>query len=431
MKVGLISLGCAKNLVDSEEVLGLLKNSEASICDDYSKCDAIIVNTCGFIEASKKEAIDTILEVSKYKDSNLKHLIVMGCLAQRYKKEIIEEMSEVDRVISISEYGELGNILSETLGVKIPNTYGKNRELSSNPWTAYVRIAEGCNNKCTYCAIPLIRGKYVSRKLEEIVEECKDLANRGVKEIVLIAQDTTMYGIDLYNKLSLSALIKEIDKIEDIKWIRILYMYPDEITDELLVEMKNSKKVLPYFDIPVQYGNDRILKLMNRRGSVASIKEIVNKIRNMFIDPILRTTIIVGFPGEDDEAFLDTLNFVKEIRWDRLGTFTYSKEEDTKAFEMDNEVDEKTMIYRYNKIMEEQQIISNEINQSYINKVLEVLIESYDAKNNIYRGRGKGFAPDDVDGSIIVRSSEKLNIGDFYDINIVDATSYDLIGERR
>ncbi|MCI6271670.1 MAG: 30S ribosomal protein S12 methylthiotransferase RimO [Erysipelotrichaceae bacterium] len=431
MKIGIVSLGCSKNLVDSENLLSLLKNSDQEIVSKYEEAEAIIINTCGFIESAKKEAIDTILQMSDYKlYGSCKYLIVMGCLAQRYQKDLTEEMPEVDRFIGIYEYNNLGNILSDILKVKIINNYGKTvRTLSGKPWMAYLKIAEGCDNKCTYCSIPLIRGKLCSRKLEDLLIEATQLAKMGVKELNVIAQDTTRYGLDIYGERRLLELLEKLNEIEGIKWIRILYMYPDEVDEKLIKGMAKLDKVLPYFDIPVQYGNDELLKMMNRRGSVESIKKTINLIRETFKSPVLRTTIIVGFPNETEKHFEDTLKFIEEVKWDRLGGFTYSKEEDTPAYNMKNEVEDYIKVDRLNRLMKLQEKIVEEKNNFYINKELEVLIEGYDALSNRYRGRSILSAPDGVDSEVYVISNKELNQGDFVNVKITKVKKHDLIGE--
>ncbi|MDI9518528.1 MAG: 30S ribosomal protein S12 methylthiotransferase RimO [Erysipelotrichaceae bacterium] len=430
MKIAIVSLGCSKNLVDTEKLLGLLISNDLKITNNFNEADAIIINTCGFIEPAKKEAIDTILQMSEYE--NCKHLIVMGCLVQRYKKELEEELYEVDKFIKISEYNNLGDILSEELGIKISNTYGKtDRVLSGKPWMAYLRISDGCDNRCSYCAIPLIRGRYISTPIEELIIEANKLVKMGVKELNIIAQDTTRYGLDLYGKRRLLDLLSELNNIEELHWIRVLYMYPDEIDEELIKGISKLNKVLPYFDIPVQYGNDKLLKLMNRRGSVEEIKNVIERIRITFKNPILRTTIIVGFPYETSDDFNDTLNFIEEIKWDKLGAFTYSKEEDTKAYDMDNEIDEDIKIERLNILMNTQNEITNLNNKKYINETIEVLIEGYDALLNVYRGRGFMHAPDGIDGQVFVYSDEKLNLGEFVMVKINDFKNHDLIGEYK
>lgn len=432
MKIGIVSLGCSKNLVDSEKLLSLLMNSNQEIVSKYDEAEAIIINTCGFIESAKSEAIDTILKMNDYREGNLKKLIVMGCLAQRYQKQLTEEMPEVDRFIGIYEYSNLGNILSEVLEVRIANNYGKTtRMLSGKPWMAYLRIADGCDNRCSFCAIPLIRGNYISREMNDILSEACELAKMGVKELNIIAQDTTRYGSDIYKKRMLLPLLQELNKIEGFKWIRILYMYPDEIDDELIVGMSKLDKVLPYFDIPVQYGNDEMLKLMNRRGSIESIKKTVRLIRNTFKNPVLRTTMIIGFPHEKQHHFLDTLKFIEEIKWDRLGAFTYSKEEDTKAYDMDEEVEEYIKAERLNQLMALQEKIVEEKNQQYIGETLEVLIEDQDGLSRMYKGRSVLSAPDGVDSVVYVKSNRELNLGEFVNVEIKRVKKHDLIGELK
>lgn len=431
MKIGVISLGCAKNLVDTENLLGMLKEADQTLTTSPSEAEAIIINTCGFIESAKQEAIDTILRCADYKEENCKKLIVMGCLSQRYKKDLVEEMPEVDRFIAIDEYGALGTILSEVLGVKIPNTYGKStRVLSAKPWMGYLKIADGCDNKCSYCAIPLIRGPYRSMDMDELVNEAKRLADSGVKELNLIAQDTTRYGTDTFKKRMLTELLKRINAIEGLHWIRVLYMYPDEIDDELIEEMKHLDKVLPYFDIPVQHGSNRMLKLMNRRGSIESIREICARIKKGYERPVLRTTLIAGFPSETLEDHELTLDMMREIEWDRLGAFTYSKEEDTPSYPMEDDVSEEEKIRRLNEIMDLQKEIAIKKNNALVGETLEVLVEGYNGLMERYTGRSVFSAPDGVDGEVIFKSEEPLNQGDFVMVKIKRTRGHDLIGER-
>lgn len=425
MKIGFISLGCAKNLVDSEYLIGLFNDPFFEIETDPKKCDAILINTCGFILSAKQEAIDTILEMAELKKDKLKYLIVTGCLTQRYYDDLKVEMSEVDLFIKIEDYQKAPQLLSELFNHKFINAYGKNRKLINGNTSAYLKISDGCDNRCAYCAIPLIRGNNRSYPIEDLVNEAKRLYDLGIRELNIVAQDTTTYGRDIYNKLALKDLLIELDKI-DFKWIRILYMYPDEIEDELLVTIKNSKHIIPYFDIPVQYGNDKLLKLMNRRGSVALIKERVNKIRDMFNDAYIRTTLIVGFPHETDETFVDTLNMVKTLKFDSLGAFTYSKEEDTAAYDMDEEVEEELKQKRYEELMLVQKEIVKEKLASKIGKRYEALIEKY--RNCQYIARSYESAPDDVDSYIFV-SGDDLKIGDFVEIEIIGYNEYDLIAK--
>ena len=427
MKIGFVSLGCAKNLVDSEYIIGLFDDPFFEYESNLKKCEVIVINTCGFILSAKQETIDTILEIAEYKNNNLKKLIVTGCFVERYFEDCLKEFPEVDLFVKISDYKQLPEKLSELFNHKIIHDYGKSRKLVNNNYTAYLKISDGCDNRCAYCAIPLIRGNCKSYTIEENVEEAKRLLALGVKELNVVAQDTTYYGKDLYNEFKLKDLIIELDKL-DFKWIRILYMYPDEIQEDLLVAMSKCKRILPYFDIPVQYGNDEILKLMNRRGSVALIKEKIALIRKYFKDAIIRTTLIVGFPHETDETFIDTVNMVEDIKFDSLGAFTYSKEEDTKSYDMDCQVDEDLKQERYEIIMSKQQEIVDGINETRIGNVYETLIERYESLFDRYVGRTYMSAPDGIDGVVYIKTDDELKIGEFYDVKIVDYKNYDLIG---
>lgn len=427
MKVGFISLGCSKNLVDSERVMGLLKHNGFEFTNHPQDADYLFVNTCGFINSAKEESINTILEMAEYKQDKCKKLFVLGCLSQRYRDDLIEQLPEVDRFITIDEYPQLEAILQEEMdvpfvGCKMP------RMLTSQPWMAYLKIAEGCSNRCSYCAIPLIRHDYVSYDFEAIIEEAKMLSAKGVKELNIIAQDTTRYGIEKYGKRRLLELLQELDKIDGFHWIRVLYMYPDEIDDELVVGMKQLKKVLPYFDIPVQYGNDRMLQLMNRRGTIEEIKHTINLIRSTFEHSVLRTTMIVGFPKETQADFNDLMEFVKEVKWDRLGAFTYSLEEDTASYDMKPRVSEKTMQRRLRILMEEQEKIAQENAEKLVGQTLEVLVESVDGLTHMYRGRSMYSAPDGIDGLVLFKSETPLQLGEFVNVKIMKAKVHDLIG---
>ena len=429
MKIGFISLGCSKNLVDSEKIMGMLKEGGHEFVHHAKDADAIIVNTCGFIESAKEEAINTILEMADYKQGKCKKLIVCGCLAQRYKEDLIAEMPEIDRVISIKEYPELHKILEEELNLPL-NVYGKSERLTtSKPWTAYLKIAEGCSNKCTYCAIPLIRGENVSETIEDLVAEAKQLASKGVKELVVIAQDSTKYGIDNYKYYALLDLLKELNKIEEFHWIRILYMYPDEISDELIKGMSELDKVVPYFDIPMQHSEERMLRLMNRRGNGNTVRELIGKIKNTFDMPTIRTTYIVGFPSETEEEFNALCDFVKETKWNKMGAFTYSIEEDTVAADFVQTVSEEEKQERLDILMRLQSEISYQNNQEFIGKTIEVLVEGKDGISNKYIGRGKMHAPDDVDGVVVFTSDEYIQLGTFVNVEITDADEYDFYGE--
>ncbi len=426
MKGGFVSLGCCKNLVDSEQIMGVLMENGHEIVADPKKADAIVVNTCGFIESAKEESINTIFEMAQYADK----LIVCGCLAQRYEEELKEEIPEIDAIIPIRDYGHLAQRLQEVLGGGSLGDFAKSeRPLSGTPWSAYVKISDGCSNHCTYCAIPLIRGDQKSKVIDEVVAEVKHLASIGVQEITLIAQDTTKYGLDNYGKLMLAELLRQVEKVEEIRWIRVLYMYPDEIEDEVLEVMAASDKILPYFDIPMQHANDRLLKKMNRRGTKEDTIALVKKIRSMFPDAVLRTTAIVGFPSETDEEFEELVDFIREVEWDRLGAFTYSREEDTPAYDMDGLIDEVTAQSRLERLMAVQKDISKKKNEEKVGNVIEVPIEEKEGLKDQYRGRSAADAPDEVDGVVIVRSKKPLKIGGFVNVRITDATEYDLAGE--
>lgn len=433
MKIGFISLGCCKNLVDSEKMMGMLNNGRHEIVQDAKEAEIIIINTCGFINSAKEEAIATILEMASYKQTgSCKKLIVTGCLAQRYKADLEKEMPEVDAFISISQYPQLHEIIGAMIEDDRLTVFGKSeRLLSSKPWTAYLKIAEGCSNHCTYCAIPLIRGDNVSVPLENLVEEAKRLAKRGVKELVLIAQDTTKYGVDLYGKRSLIDLLKAIHKIEGFHWIRILYMYPDEIDEELLIGMTKLPKVVPYFDIPMQHGDNHMLQLMNRRGSVEEVQTLVERIRELFAFPTLRTTYIVGFPQESEDAFENMIDFTKAIRWDRMGAFTYSPEEDTPAYTMEGAIPEEVKEERLAQLMELQEKISYEQSQRWVGQVLEVLVESQEGLTGRYRGRAANSAPDGVDGMITFTSERELPFGTFVEVLVTRALPHDLQGVEK
>lgn len=429
MKVGFVSLGCCKNLVDSEIIMGMLRENGHEIVSNPKVADAIVINTCGFIEPAKEESINTIFEMASYKEANLKKLIVCGCLAQRYTETLEKEIPEIDAIIPIRDYDKLAEHLKPILEDEGKGSFYKSeRVLSGKPWHAYIKISDGCSNRCTYCAIPLIRGDQKSRTIEDIIQEAKQLADAGIKELTLIAQDTTKYGLDNYGKLMLATLIREIDKIEGFHWIRILYMYPDEIEDDVLVAMKESKKVLPYFDIPMQHANNEQLLSMNRRGTKEDVLKLVQKIHSMFENPTLRTTMIVGFPKETEEAFEELVDFIKEVKWDRMGAFTYSKEEDTPAYDFDGEIPEEIQQRRLARLMEVQKEISLSNNQAKIGKTIEVLVEEKEALNNKYRGRSSADAPDEVDGQVIFTCDEDLELGSFVQVKIQDASEYDLFG---
>jgi ribosomal protein S12 methylthiotransferase len=428
MKIGFVSLGCCKNLVDSEQIMGMLRRNGHTIVSNPKEAQAIIINTCGFIESAKEESINTIFEMASYKEKNLEKLIVCGCLAQRYTDTLREEIPEIDAVIPIREYSTLASQLQKLLGSDTALDKSE-RVLSGNPWSAYVKISDGCSNRCSYCAIPLIRGDQVSRTIEDIMEEVNYLTSIGVKELTLIAQDTTKYGLDNYGKLMLPTLLREVAKVESLHWIRILYMYPDEIVDDVLTAMSESEKIIPYFDIPMQHANNRMLKLMNRRGPKEDVLKVVDKIHKQFPDATLRTTMIVGFPTETQEEFEELVDFIKEIKWDRMGAFTYSKEEDTPAYSMDGQIDEKVQEERLATLMAVQEEISKEKNKEKIGKIIEVLVEEKEGLVDRYRGRSKADAPDEVDGQVIFTSDKPLELGSFVQVQIEDVKAFDVYGK--
>ena len=436
-KVSMVSLGCPKNQVDAEMMLFSLKEAGFELSPEESQADAIIINTCGFIEDAKAEAIENILEASRYKaEGNCKALIVTGCLAERYKDDVTEEIPEVDVCVGIGSNGNIAKIVKNAIEGNFKNSYGEKTDLDLNgkrilggmPFTAYLKVADGCDNCCTYCAIPKIRGRLRSRTIEDCVKEAKELAQNGVKELIVVAQDTTAYGTDIYGEPKLPELLSELCKVDGIHWIRTLYTYPDKITDKLLDVLASEPKLVKYLDIPLQHINGEILKKMNRKGDKESIETLITKIRNKIPDITLRTTFITGFPGETEAQFEELAEFVKKTRFDRLGCFTYSAEEDTLAAEMENQVEEQTKVSRMENIMDMQTIIAAEKNQEKIDSVTEVLIEGWDDYIKCYFGRTLGDAPE-VDGKIFFMSTRPLVIGDFVKVRVNDCLEYDLLGE--
>ena len=427
MKVGFVSLGCAKNLVESENIIGLFDDPFFEYEADLRQCEAIVINTCGFILSAKEEAIDTILEIAEYKEDKLEKLIVTGCFVQRYYDECVKEFPEVDLFIPIKDYHQMPKMLSELFGHEFTNSYGKNRKLANSSYSAYLKIADGCNNRCTYCAIPLITGNYRSVPLKDNLQEAEKLLAMGVKELNIVAQDTTYYGRDLADGYRLGDLLGELDKLP-FHWIRILYMYPDELDEKFLETMSQCERVLPYFDIPIQYGDDDLLKQMNRRGSVELIKEKIALIRRYFPAAAIRTTLIVGFPGETQESFDNTLQLIKELRFDSLGAFTYSPEDDTPAAAFDGQVNEELKQERYEQLMELQQGIVNEKNKARVDQTYEVLIERYESLFDRYVARAYFCAPDGIDGVVYAKSKKELSIGSFYRVKITGYKNYDLEG---
>ena len=426
MKLGLISLGCAKNRIDSELFLGVAKEYNLELTSSLDDADIIAINTCGFIESAKQEAIDTILEICDYTE---KKIVVMGCLVERYQESLEESIPEVDFYFPIRDYENIDDLFK-----KLTNSsssykmdYTK-RVVTTSKHSVYLRIAEGCDNKCSYCAIPLIRGKFRSRDFDSLIEETKVLVANGAKEITLIAQDTTRYGTDFKDKdpRRLEHLLRAISEIEGVDWVRVLYLYPDEITEEILLEIKENKKVAKYFDIPIQHASNRMLKAMNRRGSKELIKQHINYIRNYIPDAIIRTTLITGFPTEEESDFVELLELVKETKFERLGCFTFSNEEDTASYDMYPKVHSRTAKRRYNSIMKEQEQISLNFNKSLIGKKYNCIIDDYDFDKFAYIGRNYMYAPDDVDGCIYIYSPIELEIGSIVNVEIIDASAYDL-----
>ena len=444
MKVGFISLGCSENLVDTEMMIGLFEKNKLEIVTNPAEAEIILINTCGFIESAKQEAIDTILEMAEYKKEKCKFLVVTGCLVQRYKKELVQEIPEVDLFVSIDEYDDFWNKI-QTLLIKNTETEKKsietniintstneqqldylNRKITTSGYYAYLKIAEGCSNNCTYCAIPKIRGPYISRKMEDVLEEATRLSDAGVQELIVIAQDTTKYGIDLYGEPKLAELLKKLCKM-NFKWIRFLYAYPETITDELIETVKNEEKICKYFDIPMQHISDPVLKRMGRRSTSNTIRNVVKKIRKEIPKVVLRTTFITGFPGETEEQFEELREFVKETKFDRLGVFAYSKEDGTPAVKLDGHIKANIKKSRANEIMKIQNKISRENNEELIGKELEVLIENITEDGKYYTGRSTREVPDDTDGIVFVENTKDLIIGDFVKVKIEKALDYDLI----
>ena len=428
MKIGFISLGCSKNLVDTEMMIGLAKQNDLEIVNDAKEAEIIVVNTCGFIESAKQEAINTILEMADYKiHGKCKYLVATGCLVQRYKKELQESMPEVDLFISLDEYKDFGKILGKLINKNVYkfDLQYENRYITTGNATAYLKIAEGCSNRCTYCAIPYIRGPYVSRKMEDILEEAKKLNEMGIKEVIVIAQDTTKYGIDIYGKSMLAELLKKLCEFESFKWIRFLYAYPETITDELIKTVKEDEKICKYFDIPIQHISDVVLKRMNRASTGEQVRNLISKIRKEIPDVTLRTSLIVGFPGETEEQFNELYDFVKEIQFDKLGVFEYSKEDGTPAEKLKEQISSKVKNQRWNKIMKLQQKVSKEKLKKYIGQECEVLIEKITDKYII--GRTKMDVPD-MDGLVYIENTVNANIGEFINCIVTNVEEYDLIG---
>lgn len=441
MKVGFISLGCNKNLVDTEKTIALFQKHQYEIVNKPEEAEIIVINTCGFIEKAKEEAINTILEMAEYKKQNCKYLIAMGCLVERYKKELEKAIPEVDLYIKYSEYDTLWEQIEDLISTKKEKSRTskvvkqnekfdelKERIITTGENYAYLKIADGCSNCCTYCAIPKIRGPLKSRKLESVIEEANNLAQKGYQEIILTAQDTTKYGIDIYGKPMLASLLKELCKIEKIKWIRFLYAYPETITDELIQVIKENPKICHYFDIPIQHIANDVLKRMNRQSNSQSIRKLIVKLRKELPDVILRTTVMVGFPGETKEDFEELYQFLEEAKFDKLGAFSYSKEEGTASAYLKEQVHPSTKRSRYNKIMKLQQTISRENLEKKIGKNFEVMIEGLIQNKKFYVGRSYMDTPE-IDGVIYIPNTEKLKSGQFITCEISKVRDYDLIGK--
>lgn len=437
MKIFFVSLGCDKNLVDSEEMLALLEKRGYSFTDEETQADVIIINTCCFINDAKEESVQTILEMSEYKKENCKALLVTGCMAQRYKQEILDEVPEVDMVLGTTAYDKIVEAIDEALAGSrkveteslntLPKT-GAGRVLTTGGHYAYLKIAEGCNKCCTYCIIPKVRGRYRSVPMEELIAQAKDLADKGVKELILVAQETTVYGVDLYGKKSLHLLVRELCKISGLRWIRLLYCYPEEIYDELIETMRDEEKVCHYLDLPIQHASDAVLKRMGRRTTQADLKEIIAKLRKEIPDIVLRTTLIAGFPGETQEQHEEMMAFIDELEFDRLGVFTYSQEEDTPAAVMPDQIDEETKLTWREELMELQQEIAFDKAQDREGSIVTAMVEGKVADENAYVARTYGDAPN-VDGLLFIQTAEELNSGDFARVRITGSAEYDLIGE--
>lgn len=436
IKVCMVSLGCSKNLVDSERMLDKIRKHGYELVVEYGESDVAVVNTCGFIQSAKEEAIETILEIAQLKkEGTIKKIIVTGCLVERYKEELAQEFPEVDAVLGIGNQEDIVDVIDKVLhGQHIVNFDDKyrlqltgDRIISTLPFFAYLKIAEGCSNRCSYCAIPDIRGDYRSVPMENILKEANWLADNGVTELIVIAQDTTRYGYDLYKEYKLPELLKELCKIDNLKWIRVLYCYPEKITDELLNVIATEDKIVKYMDIPIQHCNETVLRNMRRGGNEEKLRKLINHIRKVIPNITIRTTLITGFPQETEEQFTQLAEFVKEMHFDRLGCFPYSQEEGTPAGEMDGQLDEKTKNHRAEIIMEQQMLFSEENNQKKLDTIVDVVVEGFDKWAECYFGRTSADAPD-IDGKIFFSSDEKLSIGQYVKVLVNDVIDYDLCG---
>ena len=442
MKVGFVSLGCPKNQLDTEVMLHEVACAGYEITPEETEADVVIINTCGFIESAKKEAIENILDIAWLKKNrSLKAIVVTGCLAERYRENILEEFPEVDAVLGV---GSIHNIVEAIEAVTIKKKKGSKRKYSSfedkesvrlggdrilttPEYSAYIKIAEGCDNRCAYCAIPSIRGKFRSRPLEDIVEEAKQLEALGVRELNVVAQDTTRYGLDLYGEYSLAKLLRAITDATSIPWIRLLYCYPDKVTDELIAEIRNNDRILKYIDLPIQHISDNMLKAMNRHGDGATVRSVIAKLRNEIPDIVIRTTLIVGFPGETEEDFVELCEFVKEAKFEHLGVFPYSREEDTPAYSFENQIDEQVKQDRADIIMREQLDINTANNESKLDKVITVMCEDYDPVARVHFGRSAADAPE-IDGKVYFRAEKRIAPGSFVRVRVREVLDYDLMG---
>lgn len=435
--IGFVSLGCPKNLVDTEVMLGILGSKGYRIVAEPSEADVIVVNTCGFIESAKEESIQTVLEMAEYKKEKCKLLIMSGCLAERYHDDILKELPEVDAVIGTGDYPKIAEVIRHAFeGEKTvlfghmnqPEEKGHPRMLCTGATSAYLKIADGCDNHCTYCIIPKLRGKYRSRKTEDILSEAERLAKEGIRELIVIAQDTTRYGMDLYGEYRLPKLLRELCKFDGIHWIRVHYLYPEVITDELIAAFREESKIVKYMDIPIQHCNDTVLKRMGRHGGKKELYALLKKLRENIPDLVIRTTVIAGFPGETEEQYQELLQFVRDMKFERLGAFAYSQEEDTPAAKLPEQLAEEVKEARAEKILELQSEISEQHQQEKIGKRLEVLTEGYDEDNFMYFGRSYADSIE-IDGTVYFAAEEEVEIGSFVTVEILDADPYDLTGK--
>ncbi len=435
MNIGIVSLGCAKNLVDTEVMLGILGGEGHKIVSDPAEADVIIVNTCAFIDSAKEESIQTVLEMAEYKNDRCRLLIMCGCLAERYHDDIMAELPEVDAVVGTGDYPKIAQVIQRAFDGEQVVLFGhmndrlpdENRMLSTPNYMAYSKIADGCDNRCTYCVIPSLRGSYRSRPMEEVVREAEAFAEKGVRELVVIAQDTSRYGIDLYGKYCLPELLQKLCAIEKLHWVRVLYLYPEMISDELIAVFAQEEKLVKYMDIPIQHAHSKVLRQMGRHLSHEDLVTLVEKLRSRVPGITLRTTVIAGFPGESEEEFQTLLDFVRTMRFERLGAFPYSQEDGTPAARLPGQLPEEVKAERAEKILAAQEAISLSLQQEKIGSVMEVLVEGYDEESLMYFGRSASDAPE-VDNTVYFASEEELSLGDFVSVEILNADTYELVG---